>query len=69
LPARILQVADVFDALTSSRPYRDPLPSNVALRSLREKASRGFLDGELVELFTRLWDAGSLHPPAFDSTP
>jgi HD-GYP domain-containing protein (c-di-GMP phosphodiesterase class II) len=26
LPARILAVADVFDALSAKRPYRDALP-------------------------------------------
>ncbi len=63
LTAQILQVADVFDALTSPRPYREPLPQPVALRALRAKAARGIVHGELVEIFARLWAAGALNPP------
>ena len=62
LTAQILQVADVFDALTSPRPYRQPLPQPVALHSLRAKAARGIVHGELVEIFARLWAAGALKP-------
>ncbi len=61
LNARILQVADVFDALTSPRPYRRPLPLAVALRSLCDKAARGLLDAELVEVFARQWATPALN--------
>lgn len=31
LPMRVLAVADIYEALTAKRPYRDPLPMEVAL--------------------------------------
>src|SRR5215472_10269152 len=41
LPARILQIADVYDALMKDRPYRTALSSAVALEILRQEAARG----------------------------
>ena len=58
LPARILQVADVFDALTATRPYRGPLTPEEAVRVLRQEAAEGSWDRDLVELFARLLSAG-----------
>jgi putative nucleotidyltransferase with HDIG domain len=40
LPARILAVADVFDALRAKRPYRDSLPLEKAFAIMREDAPR-----------------------------
>ncbi len=37
-PARILAVADVFDALTADRPYRAAMPLDQALAIVREDA-------------------------------
>jgi putative two-component system response regulator len=53
LKARILQVADVYDALTSDRPYRDALSSEEALGILHEEAMHGWLDASLVWRFSR----------------
>jgi putative nucleotidyltransferase with HDIG domain len=50
LGARIVAVADVYDALTSDRPYRRAMPLDAALAELRAQAGRG-LDGELVQVF------------------
>ena len=49
LGARIVAVADVYDALTSGRPYRSPLSHSGALEVLREASGRT-LDGRLVGL-------------------
>jgi putative two-component system response regulator len=49
LPARILQTADVYDALTSERPYRKALPREEALATMREEVRRGWWDGVLVD--------------------
>jgi len=38
LPARILAVADVFDALSAKRPYRDALPLEKVFAIMREDA-------------------------------
>jgi putative two-component system response regulator len=47
---RIVALADVFDALTSRRPYKDPWPLDKTIAFLREQASRHF-DPNLVEQF------------------
>ncbi len=60
LTARILQVADIFDALTTPRPYHQPLHPAEALIVLRQETARRLSDARLVELFQRLWDAGAL---------
>jgi HD-GYP domain-containing protein (c-di-GMP phosphodiesterase class II) len=49
LGARIVAVADVFDALTSPRPYRAAIPHAAAVAQLREEAGRA-LDPELVTM-------------------
>jgi putative two-component system response regulator len=51
LLARILAVADVYDALSSERPYRPALPHEECLRILRENALGGGVDPELVHAF------------------
>lgn len=53
LPARIIGVADVFQALTQHRPYRPPLDPAAVLAHLREQAGAGRLDGEVVALAER----------------
>ncbi len=50
LPARIFAVADVWDALTSDRPYRDAWPEEKAREHIRDQAGLHF-DPEVVELF------------------
>ena len=47
---RIVAIADVFDALTSERPYKPGWPVDKAIGALREGAGRHF-DPALVELF------------------
>ncbi|TXD86423.1 HD domain-containing protein, partial [Mitsuaria sp. TWR114] len=48
--ARIVAIADVFDALTSIRPYKPAWPVEQAVAHLRAQAGRHF-DPALVELF------------------
>ncbi len=50
LLARILQVADVFDALISPRPYKAALPAAEAMRILDDEVRKGWRDPALVEL-------------------
>jgi putative nucleotidyltransferase with HDIG domain len=50
LGARIVAVADVYDALTSDRPYRPKLMSEQAIGELQRQAGRT-LDGEIVAIF------------------
>lgn len=58
LKARILQVADVYDALTSDRPYRKALSSKEALGILHREAKCGWLDASLVWRFSRMCRSG-----------
>ena len=57
LGSRIVAVADVYDALTSDRPYRGRLPHALALERLHCEAGRT-LDGELVVLFADTYPDG-----------
>ena len=52
LHARILAIADVFDALTTHRPYRPPFSSEEALRIMRDDV--GAFDPSLFPVFERL---------------
>jgi HD-GYP domain-containing protein (c-di-GMP phosphodiesterase class II) len=49
--ARLTAVADVFDALTATRPYRKAMRAAVALEFLRDHAGRHF-DREMVSCWT-----------------
>lgn len=51
LLARILQLADIFDALTSQRSYKEAFPVDEAIRQLRHEAELGWRDPELVSVF------------------
>lgn len=52
LGARIIAVADVFEAVTSKRHYRNPMPINIALSILDQESGKHF-DREVVEAFFR----------------
>jgi putative two-component system response regulator len=62
LKARILQVADIYDALTTDRPYRGALPPEEALQTLFREAENGWLDASLVLKFSRLCRTGEYFP-------
>lgn len=48
--ARLMAVADSYDAMTSARPYRTALPSEEAARRLRVDCGKQF-DPAMIELF------------------
>ena len=50
IAARIIAVADVFQALVQNRPYRPPLALAAAREVLTQMVARGKLDPELVGL-------------------
>jgi len=58
LLARIVSVVDVFDALTSDRPYRKAMSSDVAYRIMRTEAAAGWCEPALVEAFIDLHLSG-----------
>ncbi len=55
LEGRVTAVADVFDALTSARPYKAPWRVEKALDLLKEQRDRHF-EGRLVDLFLEALD-------------
>lgn len=54
LLARILQVVDIYDALTTKRSYKPALAHEQALQVLEEEVARGWRDSELVPLFAEI---------------
>ncbi|HEX3822704.1 MAG TPA: HD domain-containing phosphohydrolase [Candidatus Sulfotelmatobacter sp.] len=52
---RVLQVVDVYDALSTARPYKPALTHQEAAQTMRAEAARGLWDQELVtEYFSML---------------
>jgi putative two-component system response regulator len=66
LIARIVAVVDIFDALTTDRPYRAALPAATAYRMLAEDAEGGGCDAALVDAFVELHQSGGLLPADWD---
>ena len=58
--ARILQVADIFDALATNRPYRAALPQPEVFNTLRKECDLGWWDREIVEEFIALVKQGKI---------
>jgi HD-GYP domain-containing protein (c-di-GMP phosphodiesterase class II) len=56
--ARVLAVADAFDAMTSDRPYRPPLTEVEAIAELERCAGAQF-DPDVVEVFVETWRQGA----------
>lgn len=54
LPARIAAVADVFDALTSARPYKPAMSPDAAWSHIAERKGRQF-DPACVDAFRKCW--------------
>jgi response regulator RpfG family c-di-GMP phosphodiesterase len=50
LSARIMAVADVFDALTAKRVYKDPMPFEKAMDIIVKESGKHF-DPKCVEVF------------------
>ncbi len=50
LPVQVLSLADAYEAMTSSRPYRTVRPHGTTLDVLRDEARCGIWDPSLVEI-------------------
>jgi putative two-component system response regulator len=48
---RVLQVVDVYDALSTARPYKPALSHDHAAQTMREESRQGLWDAELVDEF------------------
>ena len=60
--ARILCIADSFDAMISKRSYKQSYAVDYALTELRHEAGRQF-DPKLAPVFARLVQSGKIRPP------
>ena len=54
LLARILQLADIYDALTTVRPYKAAFSAEEALSIMMEETGKGWRDPHLVRVFADL---------------
>lgn len=59
LPARMMAIADIFEALTSrDRPYKQPMKISTALGILKKMRADQHIDPDLYDLFvrSRIWE-------------
>lgn len=68
LSSRICALADVFDALTSQRPYKKPWPIEKALGHIQDECGKHF-DPQVVEAFMTALPAVLAVGAAFSETP
>jgi HD-GYP domain-containing protein (c-di-GMP phosphodiesterase class II) len=54
LAARIFSIVDVWDALTSDRPYRNAWPAEKAIQYVREQKGKHF-DPHVTDLFLKFY--------------
>ncbi len=53
-----MAIVDVYDALTSVRPYRSDIPTEVAVEVMKAEAVKGYWDGELLDAFAAMLKEG-----------
>ena len=63
LGARILAVADFFEAITAKRHYREPMSREAAIKLLRESSGNHF-DPKIVEAFLEFLEKNDISPTA-----
>jgi putative two-component system response regulator len=66
LTARILQITDIYDALTTDRPYRKALTAEKAFAIIREEVKRGWWDGSVLNEFEAVVNTFQLQPTGSD---
>lgn len=49
--ARVFQILDAFDAMTTERPYKKAFSLETTIETLREETTQGYWDPKLVERF------------------
>jgi putative two-component system response regulator len=52
--ARVLQIVDVYDALTTDRPYKKAFSITDALQTLKQEVAKGWWDPHIFDQFERL---------------
>src|ERR1022692_1158562 len=59
ITARILQIVDVYDALTTERPYKRAFSITDALQTMKEEVAKGWWDPLIFDQFERLVRIGA----------
>ena len=59
ITARVLQIVDVYDALTTERPYKKAFTIVDALQTMKEEVAKGWWDPRIFEQFERLVSSGT----------
>ena len=54
IAARVLQIVDVYDALTTERPYKKAFSLAEALTTMREEVAKGWWDPQIFDTFERM---------------
>ena len=67
LLARIVSVVDVFDALTTDRPYRKAMTVDAALQIMHADAKAGWCDPALLETFVDVLPPENRRNPSRDA--
>ena len=67
LTARVLQVVDVYDALTTLRPYKPALSQDEAFDVMRKEVHKGWWDPKVFAAFEQLLKAGEIKSPQVTS--
>jgi len=49
-----LQIVDVYDALTTERPYKKAFPISDALQIMQEEVAKGWWDAQIFAQFGQL---------------
>jgi putative two-component system response regulator len=60
LLAQIMSLVDIYDAVTTQRPYRQAKPIDEAVAVLRNQVQRGWRRSDLVEQFVSLIESGKV---------
>ncbi len=59
ITARILQIVDVYDALTTERPYKRAFSITDALQTMKQEVAKGWWDPQIFGEFERLVTSGT----------
>jgi putative two-component system response regulator len=59
ITARVLQIVDVYDALTTDRPYKKAFTIPDALQTMKQEVAKGWWDGQVFGEFERLVTDGA----------